>query len=196
MSLSAFEKEDNRMYKVVVNSEGQYSLAFAYETNPRGWKDAGKSGPKSECLAYVKEVWGDMTPLSLRKHMEEFAKNPAPHPVSRESRPYESLVDRLCTGDHHVEVSLRPEKTARAFKEAIDRNYVHVRFTQTRGGTELGVSLENDFSDLTRADFENGVGTAHVEGKLTLDYVKVKCVVDIDLSTLSGKGRLVRLESA
>jgi len=34
----------------------------------------GKVGPKSECLAYMKEVWTDMRPLSLRKKMEEMEK--------------------------------------------------------------------------------------------------------------------------
>ena len=37
---------------------------------PLGWKDAGRSGPKQECLAFIKEVWTDMRPLSLRKQME------------------------------------------------------------------------------------------------------------------------------
>jgi MbtH protein len=32
-----------------------------------GMEDAGKIGPKTECLAYIKEVWTDMRPLSLRK---------------------------------------------------------------------------------------------------------------------------------
>jgi len=42
--------------------------------NALGWNDAGKSGLKSDCLAYIKEVWTDMRPLSLRKKMEENSK--------------------------------------------------------------------------------------------------------------------------
>ena len=38
--------------------------------NALGWNDAGKSGMKAECLAYIEEVWTDMRPLSLRKKME------------------------------------------------------------------------------------------------------------------------------
>jgi MbtH protein len=34
----------------------------------------GKSGPKQECLDYIKEVWTDMRPLSLRKKMEEMER--------------------------------------------------------------------------------------------------------------------------
>ena len=41
--------------------------------NALGWNDAGKSGTKEDCLAYIKEVWTDMRPLSLRKRMEDAA---------------------------------------------------------------------------------------------------------------------------
>ncbi len=68
------EKEDTRIYKVVVNHEEQYSIWPSYKDNPLGWNDVGKSGLKDECLAYIKEVWTDMRPLSLRKQMEEMAR--------------------------------------------------------------------------------------------------------------------------
>jgi MbtH protein len=64
------EKEDTTIYKVVVNHEEQYSIWPAHRENALGWNDAGKTGPKAECLAYIKEVWTDMRPLSLRKKME------------------------------------------------------------------------------------------------------------------------------
>lgn len=60
---------DNTTYKVVVNDEGQYSIWAVGRSNPGGWRDAPKSGSKSECLAYIKEVWTDMRPLSLRNTM-------------------------------------------------------------------------------------------------------------------------------
>ena len=68
------EREDMTTYKVVVNHEAQYSIWPADRENALGWNDAGKSGTKAECLAYIKEVWTDMRPLSLRKKMEEAAK--------------------------------------------------------------------------------------------------------------------------
>jgi len=66
--------DDNRTYKVVVNHEEQYSIWPAERENALGWNDAGKSGTKQECLAYIAEVWTDMRPLSLRKKMEEMAQ--------------------------------------------------------------------------------------------------------------------------
>ena len=65
------EQEDLTIYKVVVNHEEQYSIWPADRENPLGWSDAGKSGTKTECLAFVKEVWTDMRPLSVRRLMEE-----------------------------------------------------------------------------------------------------------------------------
>jgi len=69
------EREDATIYKVVVNHEEQYSIWPAEKENPLGWKDAGKSGTKAECLAHIKEVWTDMRPLSLRKKMAEARKD-------------------------------------------------------------------------------------------------------------------------
>jgi MbtH protein len=67
------DQEDNTIYKVVVNHEEQYSIWPADRDLPLGWREVGKSGTKEECLAYIKEVWTDMRPLSLRKKMEEAA---------------------------------------------------------------------------------------------------------------------------
>jgi MbtH protein len=72
--MTAEENEDSTIYKVVVNDEGQYSIWAEGRENPLGWKDAGKVGGKAECLAYVKEVWTDMRPLSLREKMDEAKK--------------------------------------------------------------------------------------------------------------------------
>ncbi len=63
------EQEDTTVYRVVVNHEEQYSIWPEFKEIPAGWRDAGKQGTKAECLAYIKEVWTDMRPLSLRRSM-------------------------------------------------------------------------------------------------------------------------------
>ena len=68
------EREDNTIYKVVVNHEEQYSIWPAEKENPLGWKNEGKVGPKAECLAHIKEVGTDMRPPSLRKKIEATAR--------------------------------------------------------------------------------------------------------------------------
>jgi MbtH protein len=74
MATRSHEDED-KIYKVVVNHEEQYSIWPADREVPPGWNDTGKSGTKAECLDYIKEVWTDMRPLSLRKKMEEMERN-------------------------------------------------------------------------------------------------------------------------
>jgi len=80
-------------------------------------------------------------------------------------------------------------------KESIERGYVHIKFTNTRGGTELGIRLDPDRSNFSQADFENHTGTVRLVGGLTLNYVKVRCVVDVDLTTLTGQGHLEPVEA-
>ena len=69
------EREDNTIYKVVVNHEEQFSIWPADSENLLAWKDPAKVGTKTECLAYIKEVWTDMRPLSLKKKMEDGVHN-------------------------------------------------------------------------------------------------------------------------
>jgi MbtH protein len=67
------EDDDERTYKVVINDEDQYSIWPAARDNPPGWRDAGKSGTRAECLAHINESWTDMRPLSLRAGLAERA---------------------------------------------------------------------------------------------------------------------------
>ena len=141
-----------------------------------------------------------MRPLSLRKKMAEMeARRPElereaarrkAEAASKPKDPRDDLVKFLSQRDHPVEAGLRPDKTAQALKECIDRGYVHIKFTDTRGGTELGVRLDRDASDLSQAKFDDQTGNVHLEGGLTLNYVKVRCIADIDLKTLAGQGHL------
>jgi hypothetical protein len=77
-----------------------------------------------------------------------------------------------------------------------EMGYVLVKFTQTRGGTELGFPLDRATTDLSNANFDEGTGTVHVEGNLILNYDPVRCIADIDLATLKGTGRLALEEKA
>jgi MbtH protein len=65
-------------YKVVVNSEGQYSIWPINQPNPAGWHNAGKEGTQDECLDYIENVWIDMRALSVRKHLADCVAEWAP----------------------------------------------------------------------------------------------------------------------
>jgi hypothetical protein len=77
-----------------------------------------------------------------------------------------------------------------------EMGYVLVRFTETRGGTELGFPLDRDATDISGANFDDGTGSVHVEGHLILNGDPVRCIADIDVATLKGTGRLKLEERA
>lgn len=54
---------------VVVNDEEQYSVWFADQPPPAGWRKTGFEGERPACLAHIEAVWTDMRPASLRQEM-------------------------------------------------------------------------------------------------------------------------------
>jgi hypothetical protein len=106
------------------------------------------------------------------------------------------LVARLAQGDHPVIVG-GPHPSVEELKKRIEEiGYVFIKFTDTQGGTDLGVRVDKPATDLRNAHFDQAAGVVHVEGTLTLNYVPVRCVADIDLATLNGTGHLVIVEAA
>ncbi len=105
------------------------------------------------------------------------------------------LVEKL-TKEQPVIVSLRPAPSREALKAAIDRGWLLVKFTETRGGTELGFPIDKQRSDFSGADLEQGTGTFKVAGELTLDYVRVRLVAKIDVASFDGTGHLEPLAVA
>ncbi len=106
----------------------------------------------------------------------------------------DEFVQRLSEGTHPVTVG-GPTPSLEEFQKRVeDMGYVFIKFTGTRGGTDLGVRVDKNATNLSHANFAQRTGLVHVEGTLTLNYVKVRCVADIDLETLNGTGHLVALE--
>ncbi|WP_406727876.1 hypothetical protein WJ438_29250 [Streptomyces sp. GD-15H] len=108
----------------------------------------------------------------------------------------DELVGRLSVEGQKTAVG-GPSPSVRDLQRRItEMGYVFIKFTDTDGGTDLGVRVDEAASDLGGADFDKGTGSVHIEGTLTLNLVKVRCVTDIELSSLSGTGHLVALEEA
>ncbi len=83
-------------YRVVVNRDGQYALLLFEQPLPAGWRDAGERGSKAVCLEFIRLVWSDMRPASIRQpspssnQTQPPASPPAPHPDPAE-RPADHL---------------------------------------------------------------------------------------------------------
>jgi len=181
--------DDDSRFEVVVNHEEQYSIWPEGREMPLGWKVAGKAGLKSECLAYIDQVWTDMRPLSLRQAMQDLAENPPPAEPEASTLlppdPRDNLVGFLSDGDHPVQATAQ---SVEQFLERIKTGFVHIKFTDTRGGTEIGVRLDAATSDTTHADLDARKGNVRIAGNLTLNYQPLRLVADVALDTLMGTG--------
>lgn len=58
---------ENMQYRVVINTEQQYSLWLEHKEIPSGWVDAGCKGSREECLDYISKHWQDIRPHSLQE---------------------------------------------------------------------------------------------------------------------------------
>jgi MbtH protein len=65
--MTAYDDDESRIFRVVVNDEEQYSIWPDDRDNPAGWRDGGARGTKRACLDHIEAVWTDMRPLSLRR---------------------------------------------------------------------------------------------------------------------------------
>ena len=183
-------------YQVVVNDEEQYSIWPSNRDLPRGWTCEGTVGSKQECLAHIDRIWTDMRPLSLRKRMDEdaLAGQRPEHSVGQgeaaDSFGGPSIVTRLATGEHPIELSSIVGHDVGSLRDAVRQGYLLLRFTDTRGGTELGISISRELSDLSALDHDYVNGRLHVVGDLILDSQPVRCHAYIDLPSLTASGYL------
>jgi hypothetical protein len=102
----------------------------------------------------------------------------------------DELVERLSSGNHPVAIggaNPSPEELRHGLEET---RYVLIKFTGTKGGTELGTQVDSSATDPWPADFQQGSGFVHIEGTLILNDDPVRVITDIDLTTLRGTGRL------
>jgi len=99
------------------------------------------------------------------------------------------LVKRLSEGKYEVIIGHRDEPYEE-IKQRIEDGYIHIKFTQTRGGTELGINVDLNDTNLKDLDFTKGEGLLHIEGTTNLNYNAVRLIADIDLASRKGEGYL------
>ncbi|CAH9050314.1 hypothetical protein PSECIP111951_00167 [Pseudoalteromonas holothuriae] len=58
-----------KSFVVVYNHEGQYSIWPQEKEVPNGWTLADCKGDKETCLAYIADVWTDISPVSLQQDL-------------------------------------------------------------------------------------------------------------------------------
>jgi MbtH protein len=63
-------EDENGIYHVLINDEGQHSLWPSFVEVPKGWTIIHKSDSRAACLAFIDQHWTDMRPNSLIESMK------------------------------------------------------------------------------------------------------------------------------
>jgi uncharacterized protein YbdZ (MbtH family) len=180
-------------YLVVLNHEEQYSIWPANRELPDGWNVEGFRGGREECLAHIDRVWTDMRPLSLRRQMDEWTRNPPPEPTPLPVDNTPPLVQRLSGDNHRVEVRTTVEDKTAYLRDRLEIGYLHVFFPDTRGGTEIGVKLDAETSNIALEQIAKG-NDINLRGHLVLDDIAAVCQIRLHPSDLVGRGGLSALD--
>ena len=67
-------EDENGVYHVLVNDEGQHSLWPTFIDVPAGWTIVHKADSRAACLEFINRNWTDMRPNSLIRRMQEQAR--------------------------------------------------------------------------------------------------------------------------
>ncbi len=108
----------------------------------------------------------------------------------------DELVERLSIGKHPVVFEKQSKEIQEVKHRLVELKFVFVKFTNTRGGTELGINVEDNLTCLDEANLEKGTGNIHIAGWCILNYHKVRCIADINLATREGVGYLEVLDNS
>lgn len=100
------------------------------------------------------------------------------------------VVEFLTQGLHPIEFETRTSNYD-DIKNRIQKGFVYVKFTDTRGGTELGINVDSTKTSNFEDCLSNGQNMLHLEGVCKLNYKPVRCIIDVNVSTRKGEGRLV-----
>ena len=71
-------EDENGVYHVLINDEGQHSLWPSFVEVPSGWTIILKSETRAACLEFINKNWTDMRPKSLIAAMERSAEGEQP----------------------------------------------------------------------------------------------------------------------
>jgi len=106
----------------------------------------------------------------------------------------DDLVERL-SNKQSIDFESRADTLEEVKERLTEMKFVFITFTETKGGTELGIEVDIDLTDIKNADFDKGTGVISVVGTCILNYQKVRCNAEVDLFTKKGIGYLEPLDS-
>jgi hypothetical protein len=96
-----------------------------------------------------------------------------------------TLVEKLISTKHSVVIGYRNESDEELAESLKDR-YIHIKFPNTQGETELGISIDPNLSNIDEFLDHPDQGTLHIAGRTVLDSQPILCSVQINKKTREG----------
>jgi MbtH protein len=89
-------EDENGVYHVLVNEEGQHSLWPSFIDVPVGWTIIHASDTRAACLEFINQNWTDMRPRSL---IERMKNEPSPSEQAKQDARSAVIGPRDVGGD-------------------------------------------------------------------------------------------------
>jgi uncharacterized protein YbdZ (MbtH family) len=85
-------EDENGVYHVLINDEGQHSLWPSFIKVPDGWTIVHESDSRAACLEFINQHWTDMRPNSLIESMKQASASEQQESTSRETGPKGNIL--------------------------------------------------------------------------------------------------------
>lgn len=161
--------------RIVLNSEGQYSIWWIDRELPAGWRAEGTSGSLERCLARIQELWRDLRPAGLRRRARRRAEAEAEGDVEAEGESaggdsVPALVGRQARR-HPDAVAVQGDGFALSFGALDSVSDRWARYLRSRGvgrGSLVGVLLGRgaDLHPVTLGVWKAGAGCVALDPEL------------------------------
>ena len=103
--------------------------------------------------------------------------------------PQDDLVDRLCQKQQPVKLDPQVRDIADILK-CIDQSFIYIEFSQTEGGTIVGVQIKN----FSKKVDESGKEKAFIDGYLNLNFTDLELKLEVDLLNMNANVKLWKKE--
>lgn len=100
----------------------------------------------------------------------------------------DTLVAFLISKQQPVRVVLKPEETLEEFVACMERKFVNLLFTDTKGGTEIGITITE--TSLKADEIHNSAEIFTLQGECSLNFEKIKVKVDLALKDFTGSAEV------
>ena len=86
-------EDENGVYHVLINEEGQHSLWPSFIEVPAGWTIVHASDSRAACLEFINQHWTDMRPKSLIESMKKSSASEQEDSTRSATEPKSNIIN-------------------------------------------------------------------------------------------------------